>query len=168
MIGFGPTLWKRKFGETEYGIKAIPLGGYISMAGMFPPKKAGEAARTASTGFFNTLVQDARDSSAQTVAPGDEDRVFYKLSTGKRIIIMLGGPTMNLLIAIALYAVLLCGFGIPQSSTTLGSVSACVASSDQTACTADDPAAPAAAAGLLPGDRLVSIDGTDVTSWDQA
>ena len=37
MIGFGPTLWKRKFGETEYGVKAIPLGGYISMAGMFPP-----------------------------------------------------------------------------------------------------------------------------------
>ena len=39
MIGFGPTLWKRKFGETEYGVKAIPLGGYISMAGMFPPGK---------------------------------------------------------------------------------------------------------------------------------
>ncbi len=40
MIGFGPTLWSRKFGETEYGIKAIPLGGYISMAGMFPPARA--------------------------------------------------------------------------------------------------------------------------------
>ena len=169
MIGFGPTLWSRKFGETEYGIKAIPLGGYISMAGMFPPARPGAAARNASTGFFNTLVQDARDSSAQTVAPGDEDRVFYKLSTGKRIIIMLGGPTMNLLIAIVLFTILLCGFGIPQSTTTLGSVSECVTtSSEQTECGPDDPAAPAAAAGLQPGDELVSIDGIAVTSWNQA
>jgi membrane-associated protease RseP (regulator of RpoE activity) len=36
MIGFGPTLWSKKFGETEYGLKAIPMGGYISMAGMYP------------------------------------------------------------------------------------------------------------------------------------
>ena len=63
MIGFGPTIWSRKFGETEYGLKAIPLGGYISMAGMFPPARTGGGARTASTGFFNTLVQDARDAS---------------------------------------------------------------------------------------------------------
>ncbi|HEY4225246.1 MAG TPA: site-2 protease family protein, partial [Pseudolysinimonas sp.] len=137
MIGFGPTLWKRKFGETEYGIKAIPLGGYISMAGMFPPGKvktgavsraghlrdeleldfvegdmhdadedralASSTARSRpqmdSTGFFNVLVQDARDSSAETIKPGDEDRVFYKLAFWKRIIIMLGGPTVNLILA---------------------------------------------------------------------
>ena len=44
MIGFGPTLWSRKFGETEYGVKAIPLGGFISMAGMFPPGKVKDGA----------------------------------------------------------------------------------------------------------------------------
>jgi len=38
MIGFGPTLWSRHRGETEYGLKAVPLGGFIRMIGMFPPK----------------------------------------------------------------------------------------------------------------------------------
>lgn len=170
MIGFGPTLWSRKFGETQYGIKALPLGGYISMAGMFPPARKGGKPRTASTGFFDTLVQDARTSSADQVKPGDEDRVFYKLAVWKRVIIMLGGPVMNLLIGIVLYGVVLVGFGLPQATTTVGSVSQCViaSSSEQTECTdADDPA-PAAAAGIEPGDRIVSIDGTPTDTWESA
>jgi membrane-associated protease RseP (regulator of RpoE activity) len=169
MIGFGPTLFARKRGETEYGVKLIPLGGYISMAGMYPPEREGGKARDASTGFLDTLVQDARDQSAETITPGDEHRVFYRLPVWKRIVIMLGGPTMNLVIAIVLYAVVLCGFGTYQYSTTLGAVNECVATDvSQTECTASDPAAPAAAAGLKPGDRLVSIAGTAITSWDQA
>ena len=171
MIGFGPTVWSRKFGETEYGLKAIPMGGYISMAGMYPPAKDGSAAaRTASTGFFQTLVQDARTASAETVVVGHEERVFYKLSVWKRIVIMLGGPTMNLVIGIVLYAVLLMGFGAQQVSTTIGSVSECVVSQSSSSqeCGPDDAAAPGAAAGILPGDKLVSLDGTAITSWDQA
>ena len=169
MIGFGPTLWKRKYGETEYGIKALPLGGYISMAGMFPPAKKGGKPRTASTGFCDTLVQDARTSSADQIKPGDEDRVFYKLAIWKRIIIMMGGPTMNVLIAILLYTIVLCGFGAPQNTTTIGNVTECVvpAGSTQTECAVTDPQAPAAAAGLKPGDRFVSIDGVAITSADQ-
>jgi membrane-associated protease RseP (regulator of RpoE activity) len=169
MIGFGPTLFSRKKGETVYGVKAVPLGGYISMAGMYPPAKDGGAARTASTGFLDTLVQDAREQSAETITEGNEDRVFYKLPVHKRIVIMLGGPVMNLLIAIVLYGVVLCGFGVAQYSTTLGIVNECVATSaEQTECAASDPASPGAAAGLLPGDRIVSIDGTEITTWDQA
>jgi membrane-associated protease RseP (regulator of RpoE activity) len=169
MIGFGPTIWSRTYGETQYGVKALPLGGYISMAGMFPPARKGAKPRTASTGFFDTLVQDARTSSDK-VTPGDEDRVFYKLAVWKRVIIMLGGPTMNLLIGIALYAVVLMGFGLPQSTTTIGSVSQCViaSTSDQTECTDDDELAPAAAAGIEPGDRIVSIDGTAMATWEEA
>jgi membrane-associated protease RseP (regulator of RpoE activity) len=174
MIGFGPTVWSRTFGETEYGLKAIPMGGYISMAGMYPPAKDGTvSARASSTGFFQTLVQDARTASAETVTVGHEERVFYKLSVWKRIVIMLGGPTMNLIIGIVLYAVLLMGFGAQQVSTTIGSVSECVvsqttSSTSDAECGDDDATAPGAAAGLLPGDKLVSLDGTAITTWDQA
>jgi membrane-associated protease RseP (regulator of RpoE activity) len=170
MIGFGPTLWSRKYGETEYGFKAIPMGGYISMSGMYPPAKPGGKAREASTGFFQTLVQDARTASAETVLVAEEHRTFYQLPIFKRIIIMLGGPLMNLLIGLVLYAVLLCGFGIAQVSTTVGSVSACVISqsSTQTECEPNDPVAPGAAAGLEPGDRFVSINGTTISEWEQA
>jgi membrane-associated protease RseP (regulator of RpoE activity) len=164
MIGFGPTLWSRKFGETEYGVKAIPLGGYISMAGMYPPEKQGGRPRDSSTGFVNSLVQDARDTTAQAVGEGDENRVFYKLSPWKRIIIMLGGPSMNLLLAIVFYAILLVGIGLPQSTSTLETVNACVVATGQTQCGTDDPASPAAAAGLLPGDQILSVDGTEVTN----
>jgi len=167
MIGFGRTIVSWRRGETEYGFKWIPLGGYISMAGMYPPV-AGQAARTASTGFFETLVQDARTASADTIVDGEEHRTFYQLAVWKRIIIMLGGPFMNLLIAIVLYAVVLVGFGVAQPSTTLGSVNECVlpATSERQQCEPGDPLAPGAEAGLLPGDRIVAIEGEQIESWD--
>jgi len=170
MIGFGKTLWSWRRGETEYGIKAVPLGGYISMAGMFPPLKPGGKARTASTGFFQTMVQDARTVSADSVPEGEEHRTFYNLPVWKRIIIMSGGPFMNLVIAVVLFGVVLSGFGLQQVSTTIGSVSECLhpATSTATTCGAEDPQAPGAAGGILPGDRLVSIDGTTITDWAQA
>ena len=167
MIGFGRTIVSWRRGETEYGFKWIPLGGYISMAGMYPPV-AGRAARTASTGFFETLVQDARTASADTIVEGEEHRTFYQLAVWKRIIIMLGGPLMNLVIAIVLYAVVLVGFGVAQPSTTLGSVNECVlpATSERQECEPGDPLAPGAEAGLLPGDRIIAIGSQQIDSWD--
>ncbi|WP_394551454.1 M50 family metallopeptidase [Agromyces sp. MMS24-JH15] len=169
MIGFGPTVWSRRRGETEYGVKAVPLGGYISMIGMFPPAKDGTV-KADSTGFFRGLVQDARDQSAETITAGDEDRAFYRLPVWQRIIVMLGGPTMNLVLAVVLFGVLLMGVGIQQPSTTVGSVSACVLpdTSERQECEAGDPAAPGAAAGVEPGDRIISVEGTPITAWDQS
>ena len=63
-------LARKRRGETEYAIGAIPLGGYISMSGMFPPLRPGGGSRSASTGFFDTLVQDARDTSAESIQEG--------------------------------------------------------------------------------------------------
>ncbi|TFB68359.1 RIP metalloprotease [Cryobacterium sp. Hz9] len=186
MIGFGPTIWSRTKGETEYGVKAIPMGGYIAMIGMFPPAKKGGAPRSTTTGFFDQMVQegaaekktsalstladDARQASAETIGEGEDHRAFYQLPVYKRVIIMLGGPAMNLLIAIVMFAILLMGFGTAQISTTVGSVSECVlpASSDRQTCAATDEASPGAAAGLQPGDSLVSIAGTAITSWAQS
>ncbi|UYN83982.1 MAG: site-2 protease family protein [Microcella sp.] len=168
MIGFGRTIVSWRRGGTEYGFKWIPLGGYISMAGMYPPVAGASASRYSTTGFFQTLVQDARTASADTIAEGEEHRTFYRLPVHKRIIIMLGGPFMNLVIAVVLYAVVLMGFGVAQPSTTLGSVNECVlpATSERQECVPGDPLAPGAEAGLQPGDRIVSIDGVPIDSWD--
>lgn len=169
MIGFGPTLWSRRKGETEYGVKAIPLGGYISMIGMFPPAK-GEQVGSDSTGFFRGLVQDARDSSTESITAGDEHRAFYLLPVWKRIIVMLGGPFMNLVLAVVLFGVLLMGFGVAQASTTVGSVSACAlpATSERQTCEPGDPAAPGAAAGIEPGDRIVAVAGEPIDTWNES
>lgn len=170
MIGFGRTLFSRTVGETEYGLKLIPLGGYISMAGMYPPAKPGAEPRTASTGFFDTLVQEARTSAHEGIPPGQEHRVFYRLPAFKRIVIMLGGPVMNLVLAFVFFAIVLVGFGLPQISTTVGGVFPCLApaSADQTECTADDPPSPAAQAGLRPGDRIVAIGGQQIADYAEA
>ncbi|WP_066039040.1 M50 family metallopeptidase [Herbiconiux solani] len=169
MIGFGPTVFSRRKGETEYGVKAVPLGGYISMVGMFPPRHAGEKPVANSTGFFQSMVQDARQASQLSIGQ-DEDRAFYRKPVWQRIIVMLGGPFMNLVLAVVFFAIVLVGFGTAQASTTVGSVSACVlpAGSEQTECAAGDAASPGAAAGIQPGDRLVSLGGTPITSWDQS
>ncbi|WP_223695100.1 M50 family metallopeptidase [Leifsonia poae] len=169
MIGFGKTLFSFRRGETEYGVKAIPLGGYISMVGMFPPKKGDEHGRNATTGFVQTMAQDARVASLEAVAVGEDERTFYKLAVWKRIIIMLGGPVMNLLIGVVLFGVLLMGFGTPAASTTIGSVSQCVlpSTSARQTCEAGDPAGPAAQAGIKPNDKIISVDGTSIASWDQ-
>jgi membrane-associated protease RseP (regulator of RpoE activity) len=240
MIGFGRTLFSRRRGETEYGLKLIPLGGYISMIGMYPPSKTGGAARNATTSVFEAMVQegsavktrrdarqadagagdpdaaldsgagasvpidqspdarvevvsagatdfppldegerrrffgsmadDAREASAETIGEGEDHRAFYRLPVYKRIIIMLGGPVMNLVLAFVFFGISLVAFGAPVQTTTLSLVSECVlpAGSTKTACDASDPLAPGAAAGLKPGDTIVSIDGAPVTTWAES
>lgn len=166
MIGFGPRLWSKRIGETEYGFKMLPLGGFISMSGMYPASKTAGPAK----GMFRTLIQDARSANDETIAEGAEDRVFYKLPVWKRVIIMLGGPLMNLLLALIIFTVLVSGIGVQQGTTTIASVTECVVPAESTAteCTADDPASPAAEAGIEPGDVLVSIDGQPVATFAEA
>jgi membrane-associated protease RseP (regulator of RpoE activity) len=170
MIGFGPTLWSRRFGETEYGVKAIPLGGYISMAGMYPPSPAERerAARDgrAGGGFFATMVQDARTANDETLEGAGDDRTFYRLPVWKRVVVMLGGPFMNLVLAIVLLTIVMSGIGIQTYTATVSALSACVpADSSATACAPGDPAAPAVTAGIQAGDRIVSIDGEPVATF---
>ncbi|WP_136032868.1 M50 family metallopeptidase [Microbacterium sp. PF5] len=166
MIGFGPRLWSKRIGETEYGFKLLPLGGFISMSGMYPSSKGERPA----SGAFRTLIQDARSANDETIAEGAEDRVFYKLPVWKRVIVMLGGPLMNLVLAVVIFTVLVCGIGVQQGTTTISAVNECVvpASSTATECAPDDPDSPAAEAGVRPGDVLVSIDGQPVSTFEQA
>ncbi|WP_129337703.1 M50 family metallopeptidase [Cellulomonas endophytica] len=164
MVGFGPTLWSRTRGETEYGVKAIPAGGYVRLVGMYPTAQAVGDPPVRSA--WSRLAADARAASAEEIHPGEDHRAFYRLSTPKKLVVMLGGPVMNLLIAAVLLTVVYVGIGVPAASTTVASVADCVLPADATACTAEDPPGPAAEAGLRAGDRVVAFDGTPVDSWD--
>lgn len=166
MIGFGPRLWSRRIGETEYGFKLLPLGGFISMSGMYPASKSSGPA----SGVFRSLIQDARSANDETIAEGAEDRVFYRLPVWKRVVVMLGGPAMNFVLATVIFTVLLSGIGLEQGTTTIASVTECVvpAGSTATECTPDDPASPAAEAGIKPGDVIVSVDGPPVSTFAEA
>lgn len=180
MVGFGPTVFSRRRGETEYGVKAIPLGGYVSMVGMYPPEhpEQGERPRSASTGLFQQMATDARQLSAEELRPGDERRMFISLPVWKRIIIMLGGPFMNLLIAFGLTAILVTTTGVATATTTVSEVFRCVVPAavqqeraaggltGEDACEPSDPPAPAYEAGLEPGDTVTAFNGQAVDGWD--
>lgn len=173
MIGFGPTVFSRRRGETEYGVKLLPLGGYIAMIGMFPPKPGG-GVRRSSTGMFQTMIDDARKVSAEEMQPGDEKRAFYNLSVPKKLVVMLGGPTMNLIIGIVLLAVVVCGIGFKSPTTTVETVSQCVVGAQQAqarqkhgdpSCKPSDPRSPALAANVEQGDTIKSIAGVATPDW---
>ena len=111
------------------------------------------------------MVDDARSQANENVQSSDEGRLFYQLPIYKRVIIMLGGPFVNLLLGFLLIGVVITGFGVPTTTTTVSEVYQCIASAenaDATECTAKDTEAPAYAAGLLPGDTITSVNGTAV------
>ena len=187
-IGFGPTVWSRQRGETEYGLKAIPLGGYVKIVGMLPPTVDGVAdevtydaqgntvvkVRKSNTGMFTQLISDARAAEWEHVKPGDADRLFYKLAWWKKVVVMAGGPTVNLLIAFFLFWSVFNTYGARTIEPEPGppvieTVSECVLpyAEEGRACRPADPPTPALAAGLLPGDVITSFNGVEVTGWEQ-
>jgi membrane-associated protease RseP (regulator of RpoE activity) len=161
MIGFGPTIFSRKRGETEYGIKAIPLGGYIAISGMFPPEKQGRKLN-----WFTKWVRDARKNQQELDGTYDERRAFYLLPIYQRVIVMLGGPTMNLFLGVIFATITLSGIGVNQTSNKIDVVFDCATPYSQTTtCNTGDPVGPAKRAGLLAGDRIVAVNGNSVGNW---
>jgi membrane-associated protease RseP (regulator of RpoE activity) len=111
--GFGKTLWSTKRGETEYGIKAIPLGGFVRLVGMFPPAKdqAPGTVRPSTTGMFRALVDNARAAEYQHIQPEDEPRLFYRKKWWQKLIIMSGGPLVNVALAVLILGGVFMGIG---------------------------------------------------------
>ncbi|MGJ7906214.1 M50 family metallopeptidase [Actinopolyspora sp. H202] len=169
MVGFGRTLFSRQGKETEYGVKAVPFGGFIRMIGMFPPKRDEEYGRTASSAPWRAMVEDARQAVAEEVRPEDSHRQFYQRKPWKRIIVMAAGPFMNLVLAIGIFTSVLMGYGVAEPTTTIHSVSECVVPAGQSTqeCPADAPKSPAAAAGFRPGDEILRFNGQWVESWSE-
>jgi len=166
-IGFGPRIFSRKVGETEYGLKAFPLGGYVRLLGMYPPAspKAGKRSRLAE------FADEARAVEWDEITEKDvaDGRLLYQKKTWQKIVVMGAGPFMNLLICFLLLWAVIGAYGTYQAQPVIATVSACVKpanATDQT-CAPTDPASPAAAAGLKPGDRVLSFNGVQITSYDQ-
>jgi membrane-associated protease RseP (regulator of RpoE activity) len=145
-VGFGPTIWSTWRGETEYGIKALPLGGFVKIVGMHS-------------------LDDPED-------PEDEARSFRRHPAWQRITVLAAGSFMHFLLAFLLIAGLALTVGIENDNTTqLGTVTPCVASSvtalGNGTCTATDALSPARLAGLQVGDTVTAFDGKPVRNWTQ-
>ncbi|WP_329036240.1 site-2 protease family protein [Streptomyces sp. NBC_01725] len=166
MVGFGPTIWSRKKGETEYGIKAIPLGGYIRMIGMFPPGADGRI-EARSTSPWRGMIEDARSAAFEELKEGDETRLFYTRKPWKRMIVMFAGPFMNLVLAVVIFMGVAMSFGFQTQTTEVAGVQKCVISQNvaREKCAAGDPVSPARAAGLKEGDKIVAFNGQRVEDW---
>ncbi|MFD9223861.1 M50 family metallopeptidase [Streptomyces sp. NPDC060064] len=168
MVGFGPTVWSRNKGETEYGIKAIPMGGYIRMIGMFPPGEDGRI-EARSTSPWRGMIEDARSAAFEELKPGDENRLFYTRKPWKRVIVMFAGPFMNLILAVAIFLGVSMSFGFATQTTQVAGVQQCVISQseDRDKCQKSDPVSPAQAAGLKKGDKIVAFNGEPVADWSE-
>jgi membrane-associated protease RseP (regulator of RpoE activity) len=139
-VGFGPTLWSRQRGETEYGIKAIPAGGFVKIVGMTP---------------------------LEDLDPEDEPRAFYRQGAGKKAIVLAAGSVVHFFIAIGL--VFGTTAALPSVDRTAPVVTDPVASipaSVTVAAGSSDQEVAAPAAGLLQeGDRVLSVAGQPVERW---
>lgn len=142
-LGFGPTLWSFRRGETEYGVKAIPAGGFVKIIGMTPLEDPGTA---------------------------EEPRAFWRAPVWKRTIVLSAGSLTHFALGFVLLYVCALVAGLPVDPRTeparIEAVASCVvvpydttASGDLRDCRADDPAGPAKAAGIRAGDRIVAVGG---------
>lgn len=172
MVGFGPTIWSRVKGETEYGLKGIPLGGYIRMIGMFPPNPKG-VQDPEKLGRMGQMIESAREEVLAEISPADESRTFYRLSVPKKLTVMFGGPFMNLVIATILFTISLSVIGRPVVSTTVSDVVACVPTSSNPNGIASTSGecegginTPASEIGLAAGDKLIVVNGIEITAWE--
>jgi membrane-associated protease RseP (regulator of RpoE activity) len=144
-IGFGPKIFSFRRGETEYGMKWIPAGGFCDIAGM---------------------------TALDEVSEEERPRAFFRKPTWQRVVVLSAGSATHFLIGIILIYVLALTSGLPNvaDTPTAGQIS-CAA--NQTSPSALEPcgpgvAAPAADAGLRPGDTIVSVAGTATPTWTDA
>ena len=138
-LGFGTKIWSTVRGETEFGIKAIPAGGYCRIEGMSPSE---------------TTIGDERD--------------FYRASGARKLIVLGAGSFLHFVLGFVLLLVIFIGIGTNQATSTIGEISKCIAAATSSKpCTSTSPKTPAQLAGLQVGDRIVSINGKAITDWSK-
>ena len=136
-LGFGKRLWSFTRGETEFGLKAIPAGGYCRIEGM---------------------------TATDEMPPGEESRAFFRASSGRKLIVLGAGSFLHFVLGFIILLIIFAGIGTAKSTTTISEISACVPRLNA-ACADTDPKSPALLAGLQAGDVITSINGIPVNNW---
>lgn len=137
-LGFGKRIWSTQRGETEFGIKAIPAGGYCKISGM-----------------------SVRDEMPADIA----HRAFYKARTREKLVVLGSGSVLHFILGFLFLFILFTGVGVVKSLPIIQEVLPCVPA--KTECTSTDPISPAKQAGLLPGDEVVGINGVRNLEWSE-
>ncbi len=144
-LGFGKRIWSFTRGETEFGIKAIPAGGYCRIVGM---------------------------SVNEEMEESDRGRAFYLASAPKRLIVLGAGSFLHFVLGFLILVLLLAGVGTTAISNKVGEVVPCIISNSTSAadakCAPDAPPSPAKAAGLMVGDEITAINGAPIKDWSNA
>ena len=138
-VGFGPRIWSTQRGETEFGIKAIPAGGYCRITGMTP---------------------------LEPIAESDRARAFYKSSVGRRLVVLGAGSFLHFVLAFLILILFFAAVGVPQQSTRLAEVLPCI-TTNPAPCTGADSPSPAAKAGLQAGDQIEAVNGKEISTWSE-
>lgn len=140
-LGFGKKIWSTQRGETEFGIKVIPAGGYCRIEGMTPTDQ---------------------------MPQGEESRAFYRASGAQKLIVLGAGSFLHFVIGFVLLLLLFLGVGTTQATSTIAQIAPCVPQATGTQeCTTTSIASPAKIAGLMAGDRVISINGITLKKWEQ-
>ena len=129
-VGFGPRLFGKRWGHTDYRVSAIPLGGYVKLGG----------------DESNAPLEGA---SAQDIPP---EEMYNLRPRWQRVLVALAGPVMNILTALAIPFTAAFIYGVPATPSPVVYYV--------------QPGGAAEQAGLKPGDRIVSFNGTENPSWD--
>lgn len=137
-LGFGKRLWSTQRGETEFGVKAIPAGGYCRISGMSP---------------------------REVLPPEVQERAYFRAKTHQKLIVSGAGSFLHFVLGFLLLFLLFSGVGVAKPLSTISEVVPCVPISNQ--CVESDPISPAKSAGLLAGDRIVGIDGKLNLDWEE-
>ena len=140
-LGFGYKIWSITRGETEFGVKAIPAGGYCRIVGM---------------------------STHEELSEEDAPRAFIKSSTSRRLIVLGAGSVSHFIIGFFLIFLIFFGIGTSTSQPIINQVLPCInTSTTSNLCAKSAPASPALSAGLKSGDHILSVNGKKVTNWSK-
>ena len=139
-VGFGKKIWSVTKGETEFGLKAIPAGGYCKIVGMTPREE---------------------------LSPADADRAFIKASVPQRLIVLGAGSFLHFVIGFVLLIVLFASVGITSLTNQVERVSECIPQTANEVCSAKSVPSPAKNAGIIAGDKIVKVNGLSYQEWSE-